>query len=284
MKKIISLFITTILLVITGTSLYFYYYPKLANSKVEQNLTTSTKVILSVINATSTPPTNQPPVRVPILVYHSVRLYHVGESKSTKIYDIEPDNFAQQLKYLKEHGYTTIGFDDLANYFNGTKLPTKPVIINFDDGLDSQYANAFPILKKEKMTATFFIYSNAIGRRKFLTWEQVQELSDAGMTIGGHSKSHPYLWKITDPLQLKKEITDNKKIIESHIGKTITAFAYPFGLYKPITIAQVKAAGYTTARTGYERATHTKQDLYTLHSIQVSSNMKMFVGVLENLK
>lgn len=284
MKKILSAFVTAILLVVTGTSLYFYYHPNLANSKADQFLIILNKAAVPIVSTSSTPSIDRPPVRVPILVYHSVRPYHVGESKATKIYDVEPKNFALQLKYLREHDYTTIGFDDLANYFNGTKLPAKPVIINFDDGLDNQYINAFPLLKKEKMTATFFIYSNAIGRKKFLTWKQVQELSDAGMTIGGHSKSHPYLWKITDQLQLKKEITDNKKIIESHIGKTINTFAYPFGLYKPITIAEVKAAGYTTARTGYERATHTKQDLYTLHSIQVSSNMKMFVGVLENLK
>lgn len=280
MKKIISISFVILLFLVAGTNFYFKN-----NKKIETQINTKTNPINTI--PSSTDPiklVNQPPVRVPILVYHSVRPYYKDEPNSKKIYTVEIDNFVKQLQYIKSQGYITINFDDLVNYFKGKQLPTKPIIINFDDGLENQYTNAFPLLKKEGMTATFFIYSNAIGHKNFLTWEQVKELSDANMTIGGHSKSHPYLWKITDPSKLKEEIADNKKIIEDRIGKTLTTFAYPFGLYKSNTIAAVKAAGYITARTGYERATHTKKELYTLHSIQVSNDLKMFVGVLKNLK
>ena len=282
MKKIFWPSLIFLLLSISGICAYFYYQNKpvfgASEYFVDSNKNTLSNTESSTIH------NNQPAVRVPILVYHSVRPYFVGESNSIKVYDVDPIVLEKQLEYLKLMGYTSISFDDLVNYFNGKKLPDKPVIISFDDGLETQYINAFPILKKENMKATFFIFSNAIGHKTFLTWDQVRELADAGMEIGGHSKSHPRLWKISDPAQLKIEIVDSKKIIEDHIGKTINAFAYPFGLYSPITIGEIKAAGYTSARTLFEKMTHTKDELYTLHSVLVSNDMKRFEGVLKHVK
>jgi peptidoglycan/xylan/chitin deacetylase (PgdA/CDA1 family) len=283
MKKILSITFFIVALLIISTSIYFSYHKKIINSEFENYLPSPVKA--DPLNA-EVPTTSKQiiPIRVPILVYHSIRSSYIGEPKANKIYDVDPKNFELQLEYLKTNGYTTISFDDLTNYFNGAKLPAKPVIISFDDGLENQYLNALPILKKKEMIATFFIYTNAIGRRNFITWEQVKELVAAKMTIGSHSKSHPYLWKITSPAQLKTELTDSKKIIEKNIGKPITAFAYPFGLYKSITIAEVKLAGYTSARIGFERNTHTKDDLFTLHSFMVTNDMGRFYAVIKNQK
>ncbi len=271
-----------VLIFIAIISIFFNFSQSRANGKIIQNTNESNKLTSNIIAPNTS--TTQPVVRVPILVYHSVRPYFAGESNSIKKYDVDPNNFKLQLQYLKSHGYTAVSFDKLVKYFDGVPLPKKPVIISFDDGWENQFTNAFPILKDEKITATFYIYTNAIGKKNYFSWEQVQELSNAGMEIGDHSKSHPFLWKITDQKLLQIEIADSKKTIEDHIGKTITTFAYPFGLYKPITIDAVKAAGYTSARTGFERTTHSKDDLFILHSFEVSNNMKMFVGNLEHLK
>lgn len=282
-KKLSIIFLITILIIII-IGVYFVYNKKIINSELETYLLSP--VIANPINrgVTTTPSKLIPPIRIPILVYHSIRPSYTGEPNANKIYDVDPKNFEKQLQYLKAQGYTAISFKDLSNYFDGKSLPTKPVIISLDDGLETQFTNAVPILNKEGMTATFFIYTNAIGRPKFFSWDQVRELSKFNMEIGGHSKSHPYLWKITDTTKLKIEIAESKKIIEKQIGKTITAFAYPFGLYKPNTIAEIKAAGYTSARIGFERTTHTKDDLYTLHSFMVTNDMKRFYAVINNQK
>lgn len=271
----------TIFFIIT-IGIYFSYNKTNSNLEFENNLSYQAKAGILNTEVVVTSTKQVPPIRVPIIVYHSIRPSYIGEPKANKIYDVDPKNFEIQLEYLKTHGYTTISFDDLTNYFNGLKLPTKPVIISFDDGLETQYLNAFPILKKKEMVATFFIYTNAIDKPKFFTWKQVNELVDAKMTIGSHSKSHPYLWKITNPEQLKIELLESKKIIEKNIGKTISTFAYPFGLYKPITITEVIAAGYTSARIGFERTTHTKEDLFTLHSFMATNDMKRFYAVINN--
>ena len=216
-------------------------------------------------------------MRVPILVYHSILPRHQGETEQQKRFSVTPEHFAAELRYLKDHGYTAVSLDALADYFSvGRTLPAHPVILTFDDGWENQYANGFPILKEYGFTATFFIFSNAPDYGRFMSWAQISKLQDAGMTIGGHSKSHPYLYKITDPAELRKEIIESKKIIEEHIGRPVTVFAYPFGRYSTESLAIVKEAGYRTARTMYGGVSHTAADLFTLKIVEAGDDVPMF--------
>ena len=171
-----------------------------------------------------------------------------------------------------------VSFDAFVDQLlKNTPLPPKPVVITFDDGWQSQYTNAFPLLQKYGDTATFFIYTNAIGQKHFLTWQQVKNLDAAGMTIGSHTESHPYLLKITAKQRLTEEIAGSKQIIESQLGKKINFFAYPFGHYNKTIIDAVKEAGYKAARSFYRGVYNTKDDLFTLKVIKASNNFNEFV-------
>jgi len=231
-------------------------------------------------------PKNEAPasgaIKVPILVYHSMSPYYPSESEYVKKFDVEPDNFDKQMRYLKENGYTVIPFDSLIRYFSDNlSLPKKPIILTFDDGWESQYRYAFPILKKYNNTATFFIFTNAIGHKHFLTWPQIKEFVAAGMTIGGHTKSHPYLYKITDKNELYKEIVESKKILEGNLPKKIDIFAYPFGHYNEEIIKILKENGFRAARTdGYKGVFHTSNDLFTLKSIDANNDLTKFIEAL----
>lgn len=218
-------------------------------------------------------------VRVPILTYHSVRPYYPNEIAVIKRFDVEPDVFEQQLDYLQQQGYTTISFRDLIDHFKtGKPLPLKPVILGFDDGWENQYEYALPILQKKKMTATFFIFTNAIGRKHYMSWDQIKALDTEGMVIGSHTKFHPYLFKMIDHAALWKEIAESKDIIESHIKKPVYVLAYPFGLYNDQNVAVVKEAGYEAARAEDTRGwMHTKDDLFTLKSIQAATTLEAFI-------
>lgn len=221
-------------------------------------------------------------VRVPIFVYHNVLPYYPSESTYRKKFDVEPNVFEKQLLYLKENGYTVISFDDFINHFlYNLSLPEKSVILTFDDGWENQYRYAFPLLKKYNDTATFFIFTNAIGHKHFLTWPQIKEFVAAGMTIGDHTKSHPYLYKITSKDELQKEILESKKILESNLGKQIDIFAYPFGHYNEEIISILKENGFRAARTdGYKGVFHTPNDLFTLKSIDAENDLTKFVEAL----
>lgn len=281
MKKNFSILVACFLLLFpTGTGLLYYYQYIYTDSEQAEYIEITEKIILPIALTTSSPSISPATIKVPILVYHSIKPFFPGETNFQKIFDVEPDSFAAQLLYLKTHGFTPINFDDLADYYEGKKLPAKPVIINFDDGWEDQYTYAFPLLQKENMKATFFIFSNAIGHRRFLNWDQVRALAEAGMTIGGHSKYHPYLWKISDPKKLADEIIGSKKITEDHIGRPITVFAYPFGRYSTSTVDMVKAAGYRSARSGRAGISHSKEDLFTLRSIQVGNDIRNFAAAV----
>lgn len=217
-------------------------------------------------------------VRVPILTYHSIRPYYPGETTFVKEFDVQPSIFEKQLDYLNEQGYVGISFRDLIDHLNtGKPLPKKPVILSFDDGWENQYEYATPILKRKGFTATFFIFTNAIGHKKYMTWDQVIALDAAKMTIGSHTKSHPYLSKMTDRAALWREIAESKAIIESHLHKPTYVFAYPFGLYNNEDVSMVKEIGYEAARSTHWGWSHTKSDLFTLKSIQAATDLSAFI-------
>ena len=224
--------------------------------------------------------TPRSPAHVPIVIYHSVRPYIKGESGTQDRYDITPELFDKQLNYLRDNGFTTITFNELADYFdNGTPLPVKPIILSFDDGWENQFIYAFPLLEKQKMVGTFFVFTNALNRGKHLKWDDVRTMKKAGMEIGSHTKFHPYLDNIKDSATLANEIEGSKKILEESVGTT-TAFAYPFGEHGTTTVMEVKHAGYRVARAIRDGNIQTTEDRYTLRGFIVSDDFKEFVRTI----
>jgi len=218
-------------------------------------------------------------VEVPIFVYHSVRPYE-HEPKEIDEFDITPELLERQLAYLKENGFTAISLDMLADHFAKDKpLPPKSVLLTFDDGWENQYTYAFPLLKKYNATATFFIFTNSIDYRHFLTWKEIEYLHKSGMEIGSHTKSHPYLSKLS-PEVLREEIFESKRILENHLGMRITAFATPFGYSSDLVTSLIGEAGYTSGRTLYRGVYHTKGDMLKLRSILVTDNFEEFKNML----
>lgn len=237
------------------------------------------KNIATVIEAAPLPHKN---IRVPILVYHSVRPHVAGESSYQETYDITPELFRRHLEYLKENGYSFISFTELADYFDtGASLPEKPVILSFDDGWKNQYEYAFPLLKEFHDTATFFIFTNAANRGNHLTWDELREMRDAGISIEAHTKTHPYLQKITDPQELTREIAGSKKILEEELGIPVTSFAYPFGKYDDAVIAEVKNSGFRTARSLRGETMQSEDERYILRASLATDSFQDFVRILE---
>jgi peptidoglycan/xylan/chitin deacetylase (PgdA/CDA1 family) len=220
-------------------------------------------------------------VKVPIIVYHSVRPYYFSDTKFVKQFIVEPAVFERQMNFLRDNGYVAISFNDLLNLFEkGKPMPTKPVIINFDDGWENQYLNAFPILKDKKFIAAFFVYTNSLGHEKFMTWDEVKELSRAGMAIGSHTETHPYLFKISDPAVLKKEISGSKQILEERLGEKINLFSYPYGQYSEKLMALVKESGYEAARGLAWGLYQKKEDKFNFKCFLVTNDFNKFVSIL----
>ena len=186
---------------------------------------------------------------VPILLYHHIAELPAGASSVQRRWTLSPEKFSDQMQWIDEHGFHPVTMAQLSGTLkHDLSLPVKPIVISFDDGWKDQYRAAFPILKKYNFRATFFIITDSVGHSAYMNWDQVSRLSDSGMDIESHSCTHSRL-SILLPQQAWREIHDSKRILENHLHKPVSVFAYPFGSYDDKVISLVKEAGFDTAVT-----------------------------------
>lgn len=245
------------------------YYPKvmgsssidISNSQIA-NSTSDQQPVNQLTLRTYSGQANQPasPIasqggqinNVPILMYHYIRDINDPNDKIGTNLSVSPTIFDSQLKWLKENGYQTVGFDYLLNPYDlrliTYDLQFKPIILTFDDGYIDAYTKAFPILKKYNFTAIFYITTSFVEKDNYLTWQQINELSNNSMNIGSHTQDHPDLSKTT-LAKTENEISQSKNIIEEKINKKIYDFCYPSGKYNNDIINLLIKYGYKTATT-----------------------------------
>ncbi|HEX9164202.1 MAG TPA: polysaccharide deacetylase family protein [Thermoanaerobaculia bacterium] len=189
-----------------------------------------------------------------------VLCYHIVESPLDPRMEISRDTFRQQMQYLEMTGYNVIPLRHLYEYAIGkrTSLPPNAVVITIDDGWRSTYTEAYPELKKRGWPFTLFVYPQIIGKTTIsLTWEQVREMSRNGGDIESHSYSHPFLTRrrhvsMDDGAYatwLRRELVESKRLLETHIGKSVDFLAYPYGDYDHYLVHSVQRAGYAAALT-----------------------------------
>ena len=146
----------------------------------------------------------------------------------------------------------------------------KIVIINFDDGWESQYTNAKQILDLYNFKATFYIVCNYVGDENRMTWSQIKDLDKEGHDIGSHTMNHVKLTQVSKK-EMKKEIKDSKKCL-SKKGLSVNSFSYPFNDgdddYKVIKTVSKK---YDIARTASNELAFLNCDL---NSDNMPSNCK----------
>jgi peptidoglycan/xylan/chitin deacetylase (PgdA/CDA1 family) len=125
------------------------------------------------------------------------------------------------------------------------------VALTYDDGLLSQFQNAVPQLKADGVNASFFIITTepTSGDSGYMTWPQITNLAGQGYEIGGHTRTHPFLTKLT-ALQAQNEIAGSFNDLVAQ-GFTPKTFVYPFGDENPTIEQMVKNAGYIGARASY---------------------------------
>lgn len=224
--------------------------------------------------------TEEKSVRVPILVYHDVRPEKAVQN--VEKLSMTPEEFERQLTYLKEAGFRTVTLDALIRAVEyGAGLPNKPIILTFDDSWRGQYEYVLPLLKKYGFHGTFFISSGFVERDEFLSWEDIKEMTNEGMEIGGHGKAHLDLTEISDEKLLRQEIVEDKNEIEKQLGKKIYHFAYSFGNYNENVISAVKSAGYLSARGTKIEADHSLEDLFNLNAYVITGDFKKFLKTVD---
>lgn len=185
--------------------------------------------------------------QVPVLCYHQIRDWKPKDSKMAKDYIVPVETFKAHMKMLADSGYHTILPDQYYAYLNnGTPLPAKPVMLTFDDTEENQHAIAAPEMKKYGFKAVYFIMTVSLGRPKYMTKDQVRELSEAGHVIGSHTWDHQNVKKYTGD-DWVTQIEKPTKTLEAITGKKVTHFAYPFGLWNPQAFPELEKRGFKSA-------------------------------------
>lgn len=204
---------------------------------------------------------------VPILCYHQIRDWRPTDSKTAKDYIIPPASFKEQLKMLHDSGYHTVLPDQLYAYLTtGAALPSKPVMLTFDDTDEDQYTVALPEMEKYGYKGVFFVMTVSLNRPHYMTKEQVKDLSDKGHTIGSHTWDHHNVKKYQGQ-DWVTQIEKPTKLLETITGKKIQYFAYPFGLWNHEAIPELQKRGMIAAFSLYDKQRDQQFPLFTIRRI-----------------
>ncbi|HWZ14756.1 MAG TPA: polysaccharide deacetylase family protein [Mucilaginibacter sp.] len=185
--------------------------------------------------------------QVPIVCYHQIRDWRPTDSKTSKDYIIPIAAFKQHMKMLADSGYHTILPDQLYDYLTkGTALPSKPIMLTFDDTDLDQFEIARPEMKKYGFKGVFFIMTVSLNKKHYMSKAQVKQLSDEGNVIACHTWNHSNFKKITGKdwqIQLDKPT----KLLEDITGKPVKYFAFPFGVWNAQNLPQLHQRGFKLA-------------------------------------
>lgn len=187
-------------------------------------------------------------LKIPILMYHYVESVKNPDDKIRRSLTTSPYTLEQEIKTLKDAGYTFLTNAELADILDGKKdIPDKPVLLTFDDAYSDFYFNVLPLLKKYEVKVTEYVITGFTDRIDHLTSKQIIELAQSGLVeIGAHTVHHVYL-KNGKLKNVVAEITQSKQELEKLTGMPVVSFAYPFGAFDTQAVRAVKEAGFRSA-------------------------------------
>jgi peptidoglycan/xylan/chitin deacetylase (PgdA/CDA1 family) len=183
---------------------------------------------------------------IPILTYHKI-----SNQLEFGINTVAPENFRDQMHFLKTHGYTPTTFLDI---IQGHR-PAKPIIITFDDGYESVYQNAYHILKEFQFKVVIFLITEYLGKMNswdanmgglqfsHLDEQQVVELSQYGVEFGSHGATHR-AFTFLPVTEVESEMRESREVIRQITGQPVITLAYPFGMQNKKILGLAKQCGF----------------------------------------
>lgn len=207
---------------------------------------------------------NNAGIKLPVIMYHMI----LKNPKNNKFIISEKD-FEEDLKYINSNGYTTILVNDLIEYTEGKKeLPSKPILLTFDDGAYNNYLYAFPLAKKynakfvfspiAKEAEKYSEIKDEVPEYAHANWGKISEMSNSGIveiqnhTYNMHSAKKPRIGctqkngesKEDYKNKLSKDLEKSQNLILEKTGLKPSAFFYPFGACSKCTEEIVKSLGF----------------------------------------
>lgn len=229
---------------------------------------------------------------VPVLCYHYLRdksdplrllrvfgyvVLSLPLLNDTELWTTSVTEFERQMEYLKTHGYHSVTLDELYEWQLGQReLPSKPIVITFDDGEESAYDLALPVLSRTGFRASLFVVTSKVGTHwdgvRCLDWDRLRELSESGV-FRIESHSHDMHYKVdadgaSRPVFIaasahgfkpggyaeweqaaRSDLERSRAEIEHYIGRAPSFLAWPYGAATPELDRIAQEAGFSSTCT-----------------------------------
>jgi len=223
----------------------------------------------------------KPQISLPVIMYHSI----LKDPQRAGKFVVSPMVFEEDLRYLKEAGYTTVTVKDLADYVNyGKPLPYKPVLISLDDGYYNNMTYVLPILEKLNMKAVISVVGEYTERfsteedlnpnYSHLCWNDIATLNNSGLveiqnhSYALHTDQNGRKGSMRKPGEseadyaaiFREDTMRLQHLLEEHCGFLPIAYTYPYGAVSEESEVYLKEMGFLASLICYEKVNTITRD------------------------
>ena len=157
-------------------------------------------------------------------------MYHRFEENKYPSTNIRMTDFKKHLEIIQKKGIKFVNPKNFEDELISNKKQRK-VLLTIDDGYQSFYNNAWPILKKSQIPFILFVSTREVGKNGYMSWNNIREISKYNFVeIGNHSHAHEYLIDYTDA-EIESDLKKSINIFKENLGQNSIFFSYPFGEY-----------------------------------------------------
>lgn len=223
----------------------------------------------------------------------AVLFYHRVADHDSNPWTIDCASFRRQIDWLARH-YEFVSLPQAQDRIRSGGGDRPAVSITFDDGYQDNCQFALPLLLDRGIPCTYFVSWRHVSQNKPFrhdldrgrplapnTVDQLRQLAAAGVEIGGHTRSHADLGKISDPEALHDEVIVAGAELAAAIGRPMRYFAFPFGLHANLNrqaFQMARQAGYLGVCSAYGGYNLPGDDPFHLQRIHADPQFVRFVN------
>jgi peptidoglycan/xylan/chitin deacetylase (PgdA/CDA1 family) len=185
----------------------------------------------------------------PVFLYHGLTLSSIPECPwHERKYWVSAAQFHDHLACIRREGHQVVQLREFWNSADGSERQYLPVALTFDDGNCSDYEIAFPLLLEAGKRAEFFVNTATVGKKRFLSWQQMSEMQQAGMSFQSHSHDHVDLSRLA-LRETERQLRLSKQILEARLGREVEFVSVPYGDLSTEVVKVAMQVGYRAVCT-----------------------------------
>ncbi len=212
-------------------------------------------------------------------------MYHRFNENKYPSTNIRVEDFTKHINLIKAENLTFIKAEEFQNYIN-SKNTERKILLTIDDGFESFYLNAWPILKAEKIPFILFVSTREVGANNYMNWDQIREIAKEDFVhIGNHSHTHEYLIDRTNS-EIEEDIKKSIAIFKKELGFNSPFFSYPFGEYSLEFKKIIRNLNFKYAFGQHSGVADESKDLLELPRFPINEKygeIKRFKSILKTL-